>query len=215
MNYYIVGDIHGCYHTLKKILKHWDAEIEQLLFVGDYINKGKHSKEVVAHIRALQQKYPNTVCIKGNHEYEIVKYIEGGTSLKDMKENYRNTFKKYDLKGKHRDDVRWMSELPLFYENEVLYISHAGVNFWGIRKFRQDSWWSVLRFRGKLKRMKKLQVIGHTPTLSGRPEYNAKSHSLNIDSGAGNFDYLSAVLIGQDGRLIQTFREEVDKDDRS
>ncbi|WP_165981077.1 metallophosphoesterase family protein [Macrococcus lamae] len=214
MNYYIIGDVHGCYHTLKKILNHWNPDDEQLIFVGDYINKGRHSGKVVKYIRELQQKYPDTICIKGNHEYQMVKYIEDETPYKDMKENYSNTLKKYDLKDKQRDDVTWMKRLPLFHENQVIYVSHAGVNFLGVRKFKEDSWWSVLRYRGKLRRMKKLQVIGHTPTLTERPEFTEKFHSLNIDSGAGNFANMSAVLIDANGQLLNTFTEEVDKDDR-
>ncbi|KAA1036585.1 metallophosphoesterase family protein [Macrococcus equipercicus] len=213
MNYYIIGDVHGCYHTLKKILKHWHPSQEQLLFVGDYINKGQHSRQVVALIRKLQRQYPDTVCLKGNHEYEMVKYIESHTPLQEMKDNYRNTLKDYDLLHRYQDDVNWMKNLPLFYENKAIYVSHAGVNFLGVRKFKEDSWWSVLRFRGKLKRMKQLQVIGHTPTLTGRPEYTEKFHSLNIDSGAGNFTALSAVLISADGRLLRTFTEKVEQDD--
>lgn len=214
MNYFIVGDVHGCYYTLRRILERWNPSKEQLMFVGDLINKGAHSKEVVQLVRRLQDEYPTTICVKGNHEYQMVQYIKQKTARDDMKESYRNTLKKYHLDGKDRSDYLWMESLPLTYENDVLYLSHAGVNFLGVRKFKENSMWSVLRFRGKLKRMNKLQVIGHTPTLSKRPEYNAKFHSLNIDSGAGNFDNMSAVVINNKGRMIKSYIEKVDKDDR-
>ncbi|MCE4957415.1 metallophosphoesterase family protein [Macrococcoides caseolyticum] len=213
MHYFIVGDIHGCYNTLKKLLKHWNPKAEQLIFVGDYINKGKHSKEVVQLIRKLQTDYPNTICIKGNHEYQMAQYIFSNTPKHHMKENYKYTITHYDLKHKYISDAKWMQRLPLFYENNVLYVSHAGVNFLGFRKFHEDSMWSVLRFRGKLKKMKKLQVIGHTPTEIGKPIYLKQEHVLNIDAGAGNYDALAAVVINKNGKLVQTYIEKVLKSD--
>lgn len=213
MNYFLVGDIHGCYNTLNKILKHWNPKEEQLIFVGDYINKGKHSKEVVRCVRKLQQDYPNTICIQGNHEYQMAQYIFKGTLKSDMKENYRNTIEDYDLRDKYIGDARWMRDLPLFYENGVLYVSHAGVNFLGFRKFHTESMWSVLRFRGKLKKMKKLQVIGHTPTEIGKPIYLKQDNTLNIDAGAGNHDALAAVVINKNGKLVRTYIEKILKSD--
>lgn len=214
MHYFIVGDVHGCYYTLQQLLKRWNPHQEQLMFVGDLINKGVHSKKVVQLVRRLQHEYPTTICVKGNHEYQMVEYIKHKTARDDMKDSYRSTLKHYHLDGKEQSDYLWMARLPLTYENEVIYLSHAGVNFLGVRKFKENSMWSVLRFRGKLKRMKKLQVIGHTPTLSKRPEYNAKFNSLNIDSGAGNFDNMSAVVIDDNGEMIKSYIEKVDKDDR-
>ncbi|MCU7557871.1 metallophosphoesterase family protein [Macrococcus capreoli] len=214
MNYFIVGDIHGCYHTLKKLLKCWNPKEEQLIFVGDYINKGKHSKEVVQLVRKLQSEYPNTICIKGNHEHQMAEYILNDTPKHQIKENYKNTLEHYDLRHKYKADVLWMRDLPLYYENSVLYVSHAGVNFLGFRKFKQESMWSVLRFRGKLKKMKKLQVIGHTPTEIGKPVYMKQYHTLNIDAGAGNHDAMAAVVINKSGKVVQTYVEKVLKIDK-
>ncbi|WP_414048733.1 metallophosphoesterase [Macrococcus animalis] len=213
MNYFIVGDIHGCYNTLKKILKNWNPQEEQLMFVGDYINKGKHSKEVVQLVRKLQSEYSNTVCIKGNHEYQMAKYIFQNIPLHQMKENYKYTIEHYDLRHKFLSDAKWMRNLPMYYENDAIYVSHAGVNFLGFRKFHNESMWSVLRFRGKLKKMKKLQVIGHTPTEIGKPIYLKQYNTLNIDAGAGNHDAMAAVVINKNGKLIRTYVEKVMKND--
>ncbi|WP_414052209.1 metallophosphoesterase family protein [Macrococcus animalis] len=213
MNYFIVGDIHGCYNTLKKILKNWNPKEEQLMFVGDYINKGKHSKEVVQLVRKLQSEYSNTICIKGNHEYQMAKYIFQNTPLHQMKENYKYTIARYDLHNKFISDAKWMRNLPMYYENGAIYVSHAGVNFLGFRKFHNESMWSVLRFRGKLKKMKKLQVIGHTPTEIGKPIYLKQYNTLNIDAGAGNHDAMAAVVINKNGKLIRTYVEKVMKSD--
>ena len=213
MDYFIVGDVHGCFYTLKKLLQHWDSDHQKLIFVGDYINKGKHSHKVVELVRMLQCKYPGTICIKGNHEYDMTQYIDKHVPSRDIKENFRHTLIKYDLKDKHQDDLKWMKRLPLYYEDDVIYVSHAGVNWLGLRKFKENSSWSVLRYRGRLKNMKKLQVFGHTPTESKHAEYSKKYNSLNIDSGAGNFDNMTAVLISESGEIRKVYTENVKKED--
>ncbi|TDM01367.1 serine/threonine protein phosphatase [Macrococcus hajekii] len=213
MNYFVVGDVHGCFYTLKKLLQHWDSDRQQLIFVGDYINKGKHSQQVVKLIRNLERKYPGTVCLKGNHEYEMVRYIERNIPENMIKDNFRNTLDHYDLKEKYRDDLKWMKKLPLYHENEALYITHAGVNWLNFRKFKEDSGWCVLRYRGRLKKMSKLQVFGHTPTESKHPEFNKTFNALNIDSGAGHFDAMSAVLIDELGKIKKTYTETIKKED--
>ncbi|WP_164993406.1 metallophosphoesterase family protein [Macrococcus sp. DPC7161] len=209
--YFIVGDVHGCFHTLKKVLKAWDRTCEQLIFVGDYINKGKHSKEVVQLVRQLERE--GAICIMGNHEYQMSQYIMQHTAFDDMKENYQYTIKHYDLKKKYRDDVHWMGHLPLYYKDARIFVSHAGVNFLGFRKFNKESSYSVLRYRGKLKRMKQLQVIGHTPVMQSKPKFDAKSNVLNIDTGAGNYQYLSAVRINHKGEVVETISKKIEKED--
>ncbi|QCT75476.1 serine/threonine protein phosphatase [Macrococcoides canis] len=213
MNYFIVGDVHGCFFTLKKIMKHWKKGEEQLIFVGDYINKGCNSRDVVYYIRKLCNMYPDTVCIKGNHEYKMVQYMMQHTPKSEMKENYRRTLSHYPVK-KFDSDIEWMHSLPLYYENDVLYVTHAGVNWLNFRKFSTESSWCVLRYRGKLKNMHKLQVIGHTPTESGKPEYDKKRNILNIDTGAGNYEHICAVRINKHGKLVDSYLEKVVEEDK-
>ena len=56
MNLLVVGDVHGCVHTLKAFVKrHWNAQDEFLILVGDVINKGRHSGKTVKYLRKLQK----------------------------------------------------------------------------------------------------------------------------------------------------------------
>ena len=214
MNYFVVGDIHGCYYTLLKLLKEWNKNKERLVFVGDYINKGKHSKEVVGLIQSLQKKYQNTIVIKGNHEYQMVQYILNDVKYKQMKQSYQQTLQRYDLKKGYKSDLNWMNSLPMIYEDKNVIITHSGINRWNFRKFNPNSKFCVLHYRGKLKRFNRLQIIGHTPTHSGYPEYTKASHSINVDSGAGNYHSLSAVYVSERGELIKYVNEPIDKRDK-
>ena len=74
-----IGDIHGNAIALKKLLDRflhlwkWD----QIVFMGDYIDEGKNSYQVIEEIICLQKKYPGRViCLKGNHEQWMLKALE-------------------------------------------------------------------------------------------------------------------------------------------
>ena len=67
-----IGDIHGCYHTLMNILDRvkYDKNKDTIIFLGDYIDRGKHSYEVVSYLISLQKEVgkDRCVCLLGNHE---------------------------------------------------------------------------------------------------------------------------------------------------
>ncbi|CAM9355400.1 unnamed protein product [Chrysoparadoxa australica] len=68
----IVGDVHGQYFDLLNILKKWRPD-HNLLFLGDYVDRGAFSCEVILHLMALKLKYPTKVfLIRGNHECSTV-----------------------------------------------------------------------------------------------------------------------------------------------
>jgi hypothetical protein len=74
-NLVVVGDIHGDFYTLEKIMEKIDFsnylkdESNLLIFLGDYIDRGKYSLEVLLFICALKSIYPNNVVMMmGNHE---------------------------------------------------------------------------------------------------------------------------------------------------
>ena len=73
-NYWFIGDIHGEISLLEKllsaILKHDPREI---IFVGDYIDRGPHSRKVVERIMELEVP---VVCLMGNHELMMLNAYE-------------------------------------------------------------------------------------------------------------------------------------------
>src|SRR5919112_229382 len=74
-NLVVVGDIHGDFFALEKIMKRIDFstylkdESNLLIFLGDYIDRGKYSFEVLLFLCTLKSLYPNNVVmLMGNHE---------------------------------------------------------------------------------------------------------------------------------------------------
>lgn len=48
---FVIGDVHGCLHTLEKMLSYWEKNTEQLIFVGDLIDRGNFSPETVSLVK--------------------------------------------------------------------------------------------------------------------------------------------------------------------
>ena len=54
MKVLVVGDVHGCYFTFKKLVEtHWNRKEEFLVLTGDLINKGPHSYEAFLYFLKL------------------------------------------------------------------------------------------------------------------------------------------------------------------
>lgn len=114
-----IGDVHGCYEELKLLLKKvkYKEERDRLIFVGDLINKGPYSKEVVKFVREGGHE-----SLMGNHELGFLRSLEDPTFFK-------KGFKKfYEDLGKKRDDViEWIKGLPLYIEEDDFICVHAGL----------------------------------------------------------------------------------------
>jgi serine/threonine protein phosphatase 1 len=73
-NYWIIGDIHGEIRLLDSLLEQiLTYEPTELVFLGDYIDRGPHSKEVVDRILGLGVP---SVCLMGNHEWMMLNAME-------------------------------------------------------------------------------------------------------------------------------------------
>ena len=66
----IVGDLHGNFHDLLRILKlNGSPENTRYLFLGDYVDRGEFSLEVITLLLCLREMFPeNIFLIRGNHE---------------------------------------------------------------------------------------------------------------------------------------------------
>ncbi len=73
-NYWIIGDIHGEVRLLDRLLDHvLPKEPEALVFLGDYIDRGPASREVVDRIRELKTPVH---CLMGNHEMMMLNALD-------------------------------------------------------------------------------------------------------------------------------------------
>ena len=73
-NYWFIGDLHGEIHLLDMLLENIQRfDPSQIIFVGDYIDRGTHSREVIDRIMGLEIP---VVCLMGNHEMMMLNAME-------------------------------------------------------------------------------------------------------------------------------------------
>lgn len=206
MNILAVGDVHGCYHTFKKLVEeNWNPENEFLVQVGDLINKGRNSGKAYLYARKLQKEYPYQVFIlKGNHEDKFIKYhLRSGVDRQIDK--CKSDFIKREVNIKKA--VEWMKVLPLKWENPYLLITHAGISPFSKDPFGPNARRGVLHNRSKVKNIGKLQVHGHLIQSKGTPVFNDKSNAWCIDTAAWTGQNLTALRISNQGEVLETIQE--------
>ena len=88
-NYWFIGDIHGEIGLLEKLLEAiLKYDPQQITFVGDYIDRGPYSREVVDRIMSLEVP---VACLMGNHELMMLSAIEDSAlGYNPMELWYRN-----------------------------------------------------------------------------------------------------------------------------
>ena len=189
---YAVGDIHGSYYKLTRLLKHCNGHCgprkARFVFVGDYIDRGQHSREVVELLIELQKAKPGqTCCLRGNHEEMLVSALEDGDKALWLYNGGDMTLRSYGvtsadaIPGEH---LAWFNSLPLFESDDKRFFVHAGI-FPGVplsEQRKDDMLWIREPFLSDPEDHGLFIVHGHTPLRNGEPEY--LPNRLNLDTGA-------------------------------
>lgn len=180
-----------------------DPHLDLLVFLGDYINRGPESKEVIDILLDLRQRVQNIVFLMGNHEHAIMEYA--GTGDPDELRLLRplgveETLKSYgdkqvrqlrDLSFLPREHRSFLEGLLLFFRAESYLFTHAGIiPGEDIQTCSPDRLLSVrgpfLEYTGTLK---ETVVFGHTPFLTPF----VTRDRIGIDTGAVYGNLLTAV----------------------
>ncbi len=119
---YLIGDVHGCFRTFRKLLSRIDFKRsrDELYFVGDLVNRGPRSLDMLRW--AFDHKDIVTPVL-GNHELHLLGRARGHRSDKKT-----DTFDEL-LDARDADKLlRWVRSWPLVIQSEQLLIVHAGVH---------------------------------------------------------------------------------------
>jgi serine/threonine protein phosphatase 1 len=113
-NYWVIGDIHGELHLLDRLLKQvLRFDPEQLVFVGDYVDRGSQSREVVDRLMGLGER---AICLMGNHEMMMLNALAGlGFSHNPVEHWYYNGGEATIQSFGHSSFFSFQSELDAAY----------------------------------------------------------------------------------------------------
>lgn len=129
MNNYAISDIHGCFYTFQELLNNIGFnKSDELFLLGDYINRGKRSKELIDFIMNLQSQNYSIHLLKGNHEDMIFDSID----LENWTNGEPETLSSFGikhLKNLKSTYINWFSNLKYYDEKENIIFVHAGLNF--------------------------------------------------------------------------------------
>jgi len=188
---YAIGDIHGCFDKLKALMDKVDIDLKSdtLVFIGDYIDRGKYSFEVVEYLIDLKSRFPNTVFLKGNHEEMLEKYLAGFDKLtylvnggQQALDSYMRNCSQPDGPQIPRAHLDFFGSLQLYYQTDDYIFVHAGLKSKvPLETQKMDD---LLWIRGKFIKSDynfgKQVVFGHTPL----PEPLVQPNKIGIDTGA-------------------------------
>lgn len=206
MNLFIIGDVHGCFYTLQELLQYWQPQEEILIQLGDLVDRGNFAPEAVSLALQLNETYPRqTIFLRGNHEVGMLDhYGPDGPYPQWFNWGGRTTLQQYLVQpALLQPHLRWLDKRPLFWENDYLVVSHAGIADTP-DPYDENHPDGMLWRRGPLRNIGKLQVVGHTPTEDGRPYFDPVSSTLYIDTGAYKGRALTGVKISEQGELLDT-----------
>jgi bis(5'-nucleosyl)-tetraphosphatase (symmetrical) len=121
---YAIGDVQGCYDPLMRLLDHlsFNENKDRLWFVGDLVNRGPQSLEVLRFIKKL----PITpVVTLGNHDLHLLARLFSNTSHK----NHDDTLQMV-IDAEDREELgHWLRRQSILYHDLQLNIvmCHAGI----------------------------------------------------------------------------------------
>jgi serine/threonine protein phosphatase 1 len=147
------GDIHGDLDGLERVFSRLPAleKGDTVVFLGDYVDRGPRSAQVIAFVRDLQKSSPaRVVALRGNHEDAWLRVIERGwpefvlptgngclaamrsftgAPLPEPDERPKPGEERELMTGKFfpPDVVEWMKALPYWYEDPHAIYVHAGL----------------------------------------------------------------------------------------
>lgn len=198
----VITDIHGCAQTFLKLIKKVElCEDDQLFILGDMINRGPRSKEVLDAVLDLTEEGFSIHPLMGNHEEALLHVIAKKPAQLKMLLRSRNSMGLLNRHGRLRKRFfRLIRSMPYYYDLGDHLLVHAGLDL-KAKKPLEEPHAMVWARNFKLKDTWKSRtiIIGHTPTQFSTIAKQIEQHApvICLDNGC------SHTYLGKDyGRLL-------------
>lgn len=118
---YAIGDIQGCYRTLRRLLKRvrFDAEMDRLWLVGDLVNRGPRSLKV---LRWAREQGDRVTVVLGNHDLHLL-----GRHFETRTPKSRDTLDAVLETDDREELIDWLRRRPLLHRENGYVLVHAGL----------------------------------------------------------------------------------------
>jgi serine/threonine protein phosphatase 1 len=202
-----IGDIHGCNVALKALLKAIEpTRQDTLVFLGDYVDRGLHSAEVLESLNDLLPVC-NVVPLIGNHEIMMVNALK---SKRDMDYWIQNggmaTIHSYGgrIQNIPQHHVAFLNHCVRYFESEFHFFVHASYD--PNLPFDEQPgdllfWAHILDDPPAPHISGKKAIVGHTPQESH--EIRDIGHLAIIDTFCVDGGWLTGIDV-ETGRVWQT-----------
>lgn len=137
----VIGDVHGCFPTLKELLGEVDPNMP-LLFLGDLINRGPSSLETLRYVKNMAHR---AICLLGNHEMHLLASAAGAG-----KSHRKDTIQEILQAPDAEELIDFVRHLPLLYQWKNYTFVHASIDpAWSIELARSLASEVQTHLRGK------------------------------------------------------------------
>jgi len=224
---YAIGDIHGCHDELKVILDHLEnkenlTSNDQVIFIGDYIDRGDDSPGVVSTLISFKKRFPRTEFLRGNHEDMLLSFFgyskripgcmygadflrNGGTgTLEQYGKTYDEVVEAYYTRSQSfrwipRDHRRFFLNCKIIIDTPDAQFVHAGLNTaYGLDEQAIETcvWDREMDWCMVNLNPEKVTVYGHTP----RPNLNWHYKQLENGQAANKINIDTGCVYHLSGR---------------
>lgn len=216
--FYAIGDIHGSFDELDRLLIQIEAREESttVVCVGDYVDRGERSASVLLWLKRLNDVFQDRfVCLKGNHEEMMLAFIDdperygerwvrfgGLQTLASLKIGWQGKSSVFDARDQFVEQlgpemIAWLRALPNSWQSGNIFVAHAAADprLPLNAQSKQVLRWGHPDFNKVPREDGNWVVHGHT--IVDRPL--VKDGRISIDTGAYATGTLTAAYISRDG----------------
>ncbi len=206
---FVFGDIHSCPVELEAVLDFLKQSEnlnvnDNLIFIGDYINKGVDAKAVIEILINLKKEFPDTLFLKGNHEDMFMGYLGYENSFGQifLRNGGEKTLKSYGIQPNlnmqetrnrmPETHLEFFTGLAGYIVAEDFIFAHAGLSPITDLHAQKDTdlFWIRDEFIQNIHRFDKTIVFGHTPF---HDVWLDLPYKIGIDTGLVYKNMLSCV----------------------
>lgn len=219
-----ISDPHGCYDEFNLLLEkiEYNPTSDKLILLGDYIDRGTKSKQMVERVKALHEEW-GVIVLRGNHdqmfldsmlqdneEADALHLHNGGLQTIESYVGYGwfehgFSFERYweakeFIRKGYKSHIEFMERLPYIHEDKEHIFVHAGINPFagGLAEQTPDDFlWVRELFLFSPTCLEKKVVFGHTPTvrIHEREGVWFGKDKIGIDGGCVFGGQLNALVI--------------------